>query len=134
MSLLKLLSDCLGDSSKDKITLSFSGLPPNPNDKSKKHWAENMKITKQWRADAFMLAKAAQARVVGSPALLHYHVSLGDERRHDYDNILASFKPIQDGLVDAGMLADDTIAHVLPIVTFDREKPRQFTLEVYSLD
>jgi len=133
-NILQQLSDCLTDIEKDKISLVFEGLPPNPNAKSKKHWSENAVATKQWRYDSKILALQQRAKVKDAMAFLHYHVSLGDERRHDYDNVLASFKPVQDGLVDAGVLEDDTITHVIPLVTFDRLKPRGFTLDIYSLD
>ena len=34
---------------------------------------------------------------------------LKDKRRHDWDNLLASFKAGIDGLVDAGLLPDDDV-------------------------
>ena len=134
MIMLQHVVGCLANSNADKISLQFTGLPPNPNEKSKKHWSANAIATKQWRYDAKIIGLQAKAKVISGLALIHYHVSLGDQRRHDYDNVLASFKPVQDGLVDAGMLIDDTIDYVLPIVTFDRLKPRSFTIDIYSLD
>lgn len=131
---LPKIVEAISDPVRDKITVSWEGLPPSPNEKTKHHWSKNAKVAKEWRQIGTTLGLASKARVRGAIALLHYHVSLGDERRHDYDNILAGFKPFQDGLVDAKIIEDDSFEYVVPIVTFDRTKPRRFTLDIYSLD
>ncbi len=41
---------------------------------------------------------------------LHYHP--GDNRRRDTDNLVPTQKPAIDGLVDAGVIPDDTPDHI----------------------
>lgn len=134
VALLQQVAGCLNDSSKDKILLAFLGLPPNPNDKAGKHWTQNARTAKEWRTLACYTAKASKARVINSMALLHFHISYGDNRRHDVDNTLASMKHVIDGIVDSGLLEDDSMDYVIPIITADRQKPRGFTISIYSLD
>ncbi len=64
-------------------------------------------------------------------AHLHYHISVGDQRAHDADNLIASLKPLQDGLKDI-VIVDDDIDHIQVTYTFDREKPRGIRLVVTS--
>jgi Holliday junction resolvase RusA-like endonuclease len=54
-----------------------------------------------------------------------------DARRRDRDNILASMKPAFDGLVDAGILADDEgLTHAPVRIEIDRKNPRvEITIE-----
>lgn len=68
----------------------------------------------QWREIAGALAKDRRI-----PALARAHVVLvlrppfgSPARRRDADNMVATLKAVIDGLVDAGVLADDTPAHV----------------------
>lgn len=61
-------------------------------------------------------AVAAHARALKVPALPHVHVQLEytprDARRRDPDNLWATAKPAIDGLVDAGVVPDDTTVYV----------------------
>jgi len=134
VTMLERIAGCLANSAADKISLHFDGLPPTPNSKFKKHWSENAAETKDWRELAYITGIQAKARVIGSMALLHFHVSYGDNRRHDLDGALASFKATIDGLVDAEVLEDDSMDYMIPIITADRETPRRFTINIYSLD
>lgn len=45
---------------------------------------------------------------LAAPVTMDLLFILKDGRRHDLDNLLASFKHHLDGLVDAGLLADDS--------------------------
>ena len=45
----------------------------------------------------------------GKPVPVTITFILKDKRRHDWDNLLASFKAGIDGLVDAGLLPDDDV-------------------------
>lgn len=62
-------------------------------------------------------------------AHLHFHVSVGDKRAHDADNIIASMKPVQDALKGL-IIEDDSIDSIEVSYSFDRERPRQFTITV----
>lgn len=70
------------------------------------HWAK-AKAVKEWREAAHWLARSARipaCRVVR----VELHYVPRDDRRRDPDNLVAAFKPLVDGLVDAGVVPDDT--------------------------
>lgn len=61
-------------------------------------------------------------------AKVHYHISVGDNRQHDPDNLAWSVtKPTLDGLKGI-IIVDDNIDVVELSYTFDRQKPRGFTI------
>ncbi len=90
--------------------LSFSGLPLSPNDRPSvfKKAANN----RQWRQKA-----AVVARNMGIPRLERAKVSIVIYRRAvgraDEDNDRARFKPVIDGLRDAGVLTGDTRGQII---------------------
>ena len=48
-------------------------------------------------------------------------------RRRDQDNALITLKAAHDGIVDAGLVPDDTLEYmerILPVFSIDREHPR----------
>lgn len=71
------------------------------------HWAPKHKLNRQVRDQAAYLA-----RHHGIPPLGRCRVELtwvvADRRRRDADNIQPTLKAICDGLVDAGIVTDDT--------------------------
>jgi crossover junction endodeoxyribonuclease RusA len=75
------------------------------------HWAKKAKATQQVRDDADVLAR--QARI---PRCAFIRTTLvyepRDKRRRDPINLIATLKAVQDGLVDAGVVPDDTPAYV----------------------
>lgn len=76
------------------------------------HWAKAASV-KPWRQAA--ATHAAQSRV---PRLLRVRIELHyvpkDKRRRDPLNLVAALKPIEDGIVDAGVVPDDTTEFVDP--------------------
>lgn len=82
----------------------------NANDRT--HWRKKIPITRDLRATARMLTKAAKV-----PALQRAHVVCfyepPDRRRRDPANWAPSAKACVDGVVDAGVLPDDDDAHLV---------------------
>ena len=80
------------------------GIPPL-NANQRLHWAEKARRTRDIR-----LITSLQAHRL--PAARHVRVQLTwvvtDRRRRDSDNIYPTFKAMCDGLVDAGIVPDDT--------------------------
>lgn len=74
-------------------------------------------MVKKWRQATYWAVKKAQV-----PALERVRVEMhyvpSTKRRRDPDNLVASMKPICDGIVDAGVVTDDTEDYV------DRVWPR----------
>lgn len=71
------------------------------------HWAAKARMTKRARELSALLARSE-----GIPACRQVRVRLlwcvSDKRRRDPSNIMPTQKPLVDGLVDAGVVPDDT--------------------------
>jgi hypothetical protein len=106
--------------------LIFDEFPPNPN--SRRHFMKISSDNKYWKELAFYTARQAHAPL-REKAHLHYHFSTGDRRAHDMDNLIASTKPLSDGLKGVAIV-DDSIDHITVEYTFDRKKPRQIVLTI----
>jgi Holliday junction resolvase RusA-like endonuclease len=55
--------------------------------------------------------------------------------RPDFDNLAASFKAVQDGLIDAGVIANDTFAVIgNPEYSWEKASPKggKITIEVFA--
>lgn len=74
------------------------------------HWVKAKKV-REWREAACWLARAAKIPQC-ERVRVELHYMPAQERRRDPDNLVASMKPIVDGLVDAGVVVDDTAAFV----------------------
>lgn len=82
------------------ITLPWPSPKLSPN--ARCHWAVKSPITKAARALACYSTKAAQARVEhDGPVALRVTFHAPDKRHRDTDNMLASCKPMLDGIADA---------------------------------
>ncbi|MPZ66192.1 MAG: hypothetical protein GEU83_11985 [Pseudonocardiaceae bacterium] len=89
---------------KHVITLEWTSPPLSLNDRHDR-WT-HAKIVDSIRLAAGWLAKAARlGRYTHVTVTLHYRPR--DGRRRDADNLVATLKPLCDGLVDAGLVTDD---------------------------
>lgn len=77
----------------------------------RQHWARKKDLIRDIRWSVHQLARAAKI-----PPCHRVHVTLHyvprATRRRDADNLVATLKPCLDGLVDAGLVADDTPEYV----------------------
>jgi crossover junction endodeoxyribonuclease RusA len=74
------------------------------------HWQQKRHLTKRWRDHAHGLAVAAGIPLLERfTAILHYQPR--DNRRRDTDNLVATLKPLVDGLRDAHVAVDDDTTH-----------------------
>ena len=70
---------------------------------------------KDWREAAGWAARAANVPALESPTVrLHFYP--GDNRRRDAVNLALVHKAAVDGVVDAGVLADDDPDHVVEMM------------------
>jgi crossover junction endodeoxyribonuclease RusA len=77
--------------------------------------------TKEWRDAAHVLAKAQKIpRCRRVRIELHYRPV--DNRRRDVINLAAALKPLEDGIVDAGVVPDDTPEFIEPTLPIIHEK------------
>lgn len=117
------------------IPFTDSGLPPGLNQTKGHHWGKTTGERKKWRLLAKERAEAIGLRV--SPdcrALVHWHIYFGDRRRRDEDNLRGGMKPVQDGLVDAGVIRDDSVWDIETRYTFSDQGPQGFIITVTSLE
>lgn len=105
------------------------------------HWNVKAKKVKTWREAAMVLAKAARIPAC-SRIRIELHYVPAQERRRDQDNLVACLKPLADGLVDAGVVPDDTerfVERVFPIIhpaqhTLPTRNDSRFLLRVICLE
>jgi crossover junction endodeoxyribonuclease RusA len=88
----------------------------------RRHWAPKARDVATCRSWAAWAARAARI-----PSLTHTTVELvwyvPDKRRRDEDNATETLKPLCDGLVDAGVVPDDTpqwMTKLMPRIEYRR--------------
>lgn len=116
-----------------RLVLNYDKPPLNLNQRG--HWARYDGTRKNLRAIGAGLAR--QQRI---PHLPHVHTRLvwrpPDNRRRDEDNIVLTAKPLWDGLVDAGVVDDDTSTYMtkyMPrILPGDKAPGARVWLEVWT--
>lgn len=97
------------------ITIELLGLPPrtlSPNFRG--HWAVKARAVNAYRTYVYLMANQARPRdwEVLEKATISLTFIAVDRRRRDLDNLLSSFKAGIDGLIDAGILRDDSAEHL----------------------
>lgn len=100
-----------------RIDLSFTRPPLSMNQRM--HWAQKAQITRDIRQEVAMKARPLRDHFKGEPIEVSLHWLPRDNRRRDEDNYVATLKPACDGLVDAGLVDDDTPAlmgKLMPII------------------
>lgn len=81
------------------------------------HWRKKAGITKIIRAG--VADDAGRTVPACSAATVELHYVPRDKRRRDRDNLVATLKPCMDGLVDAGVIPDDTPEYLTWTVHID---------------
>lgn len=101
------------------ISIVIPGRPPTPN--VRRHWREVYRDNKAWAETARLEAVRAIQRTAGWKPASRARVSVAfgvkDRRVRDLDNLIASIKPLLDGLVQAGILVDDSL-DVITVMEF----------------
>ncbi len=113
------------------IEFELEGLPPGPNVRVNYHWRKRAKVDKQWKYDTTYAAMEAMNAhqwagnflwPVVNPvvSIVHY---LPDKRRRDADNLRAATKNVMDGLVEAGLIRDDSLDEIGEVIhTYEYRK------------
>lgn len=94
------------------LTFVLNGHPPRDNTMRRWGWRQRSREMRTWRDAAAWSAKAAyrESSLSGDPVPVRIHVKFMYRivRTRDVANLVASTKPIIDGIVDARMLPDDS--------------------------
>lgn len=88
------------------MPLSYAKPPLSLNDRG--HWSKSEPARYGLRMEAFKRARSMKLPVHLDHIVTRLHYIAPDNRRRDEDNLLATAKPLWDGLVDAKVVADDT--------------------------
>lgn len=94
-------------------TLTIESSLPMLNLNQRMHWAKKAALTKHWRRLTYVNAMAADLpRNLGRVHVVA-HVTKPTSRAYDVHNLLPTLKAAIDGLVDYGLIPDDTNAHLV---------------------
>jgi len=77
------------------------------------HWAKRSDVKALLRHKAELLARAARLPKGLQRVHIVVHIDYPDRRKRDAHNLMPTIKPIIDGLVDAGVLVDDSDTHLI---------------------
>lgn len=122
------------------IEIVIEGRPPSANARPGNVHAR-ARETAQWRKDAGSLARVARRAwetkhgQLWRPlpaAALSVTFFIGDQRRHDFDNLVTTIKPLMDGIVDAGILEDDSI-EVIQYFDISAERRPKVTMTRFTI-
>lgn len=100
------------------LALPFEVVSQVPSLNDRDHWAVKAKKVKEWRDAAHLLARSARIPPCERIRVELHYVPKTSQRR-DPDNLVAAYKPLCDGLVDAKVVPDDTerwVERVFPII------------------
>lgn len=76
------------------------------------HWAKKNRISRAIRRDTALLARHTRLPRTCAHATIRLVYYPPDKRTRDADNLTATLKPVCDGLVDYGLVVDDTPAYM----------------------
>lgn len=110
--------------------LTFDWPRPPLNANQRLHWAAKSKLTAQVRG-----ATQVKAHRIGADDHIIVQLTwvVTDKRRRDSDNIYPTFKAMCDGLVDAGIVPDDTPQYMdkrAPLIRYEPGGIARLELEV----
>ena len=99
------------------LEVRVPGHPPGGNALHRmQHW-QVRKVRDEWRQAAFILALDARpgewAPLDRASVAVYWRFRV--RRKRDLDNLVAGLKPLLDGLVDAGVLVDDSSDHLISL-------------------
>lgn len=86
----------------------------------REHWRVKAKKVAEVRQAANLLTRQAKVpQLQHCTVVLHYVPR--DKRRRDPLNLVATLKPIEDGIVDAGVIEDDNPKYLTPTIPMVHE-------------
>lgn len=103
----------------------------------KLHWARKASLTKQLRRWGYLLGREGRGveRLHLARARVVFEVAYPDRRRRDRHNMAPTIKAMMDGLIDAGLLPDDSDGYLdgPETVVADRLAARRLNVSMYEL-
>lgn len=116
-----------------RIKLTIPGKPELSNG-GRAHWAVINKQRQRWHA---AVARSIEFRPIEPLKMCSIICHRYSSNKCDYDNLVYSFKPVVDGLVNAGIIVDDDLFTIVERKYLwsktSRDKPF-ITIEVMEID
>lgn len=116
------------------LTIRIDALPKSINQTGRLHWAAKNKIVQQWKALVrFAVGHQVPKEPLEKAELIYTRYS---SRCLDFDNLVNSYKAVQDGLVGAGVIQDDKVKNIgYPTYRWVKTKQKQgyITIEIKEL-
>lgn len=94
------------------FTLELPKLADWLNLNTKRHWAKNAKLVKAWRHGAHIIARQHRLPKGFERVQVEAYVWKSSRRQYDPHNLMPTLKPVIDGLVDYGLIPDDSTTHL----------------------
>jgi len=123
----------------DKMNLLYDLLidsvpvgPNGPKGLLRMHWASRQKYNKDW-AWFIRSALGSTHPRIPVPERVQVHIMQGRKRLMDTDNLVASCKPILDGLRDWALITNDDPSHCMLEVEQVKSKQVYTRIRVYEL-
>jgi crossover junction endodeoxyribonuclease RusA len=111
------------------LTFACPTRPLSVNVSNGRHWASNRRLTDPWKDATFWTTRSAMARgrwTVQRPITVQVDLPFRGARRRDPHNYVGTnVKAVVDGLVQAGVVPDDTpewVTVLEPVITVNRDK------------
>lgn len=93
-------------------TITIPAIIPMLNLNQRMHWAPKAEITKAWRRNAALGAHLADLPKDLDRVHIVAHIIKPTARQYDVHNLMPTLKACVDGLVDYGLIPDDTNKHL----------------------
>ena len=126
-----------------EIEIVIEGRPPSMNDANRQVQAQRWRERREWRSTAQAVASEAAQRWLRRHAGIRWQkldrcsldvVFIVPRRgRRDWDNLTSTIKPLLDGIVDAGVIADDSQECIQTVtLSIRHEKGRSATILAFT--
>ena len=93
-------------------TLTIPAVVPFLNLNQRMHWAPKAELTRKWRQTALMTAQVGGLPKGLAKVHVTAHITKPTRRAFDVHNLIPTLKAIIDGLVDHGLVADDSTKYL----------------------
>lgn len=110
------------------LVIEIKGLPKLPNISMYKHWTTKYRDVQKWKR---LVINACYGKAPSAPLqkakIIYTRYSA---KKPDYDNCVSSFKALQDGLKEAGIIIDDSWNTITSVYAWETAKQRQGRIKI----
>lgn len=93
-----------------ELKLTIPGLPKTANAGARRHWRAQMAHAQQWQKS--VIVAVGSNRPPAPLQMARLVLTRVSSAEPDYDGLVSSFKPVIDGLIKAGVLANDKMQNI----------------------